>query len=101
MVPRILTPEQKEIRMNICADILQNIENDPNLLENVITCGESRFFSQHNLESERQSMHWKSPSSPRQKKARQSKSKFKAMMIIFFDIRGIVHVDWGAWRSDR
>ena len=24
MVPRLLTPEQKEIRMNICADILQN-----------------------------------------------------------------------------
>jgi len=28
MVPRLLTPEQKEIWMNICADILQNIEND-------------------------------------------------------------------------
>jgi len=26
MVPRLLTPEQKEIRMNICADILQNTE---------------------------------------------------------------------------
>ena len=74
MVPRLLTPEQKEIRMNICADILQNIENDP--------------------ESKRQSMHWKSPSSPRQKKARQSKSKCKAMMTVFFDIRGIVHLDW-------
>ena len=32
MVPRHLTPEQKEIRMNICADILQNIENDPHFL---------------------------------------------------------------------
>jgi len=39
-------------------------------------------------------MHWKSPSSTRLKKARQSKSKFKAMMIVFFDIRGTVHVDW-------
>ena len=38
------TPEQKEIRMNICADILQNIENDPDFLENVITCDESWFF---------------------------------------------------------
>jgi len=27
---------------------------------------------------------WKSPNSPRQKKARQSKSKFKAMTIVFF-----------------
>ena len=73
MVLRLLTPEQVEIRMNTCADILQNIENDP--------------------ESNVQSMHWKSPISPRQKKARQSKSKFKAMMLVFFDIRGIVHVD--------
>ena len=30
VVPRLLTPEQEEIRMNFCADILQNIENDPN-----------------------------------------------------------------------
>jgi len=93
MVPRLLTPEQNEIGMNICVDILQNIENDPYFLEKVITCDESWFF-QYNPESKRQSMHWKSPSSPRQKKARQSKSKFKAMMIVFSDIRGIVHVDW-------
>ena len=26
IVPRLLTTEQKEIWMNICADILQNIE---------------------------------------------------------------------------
>ena len=75
MVPRLLTPKQKEIQMNICADILQNIENEPNFLENVITCNESWFF-QYDPESERQSMHWKSTSSPRQKKAWQSKSKF-------------------------
>ena len=37
MVPRLLTPEQNEIRRNICADILQNIENDPDFLENIIT----------------------------------------------------------------
>ena len=39
-------------------------------------------------------MHWKSPNSRRQNKAQQSKSKFKAMMTVSFDIRGIVHVDW-------
>ena len=92
MAPSFLNPDQKEIRMNICADILQNVENGLNLLENIITCDESWFF-QYDPESKRQSMHWKRPSSPRQKKARQSKSKFEAM-IVFFDIRGIVHVDW-------
>ena len=44
MVLRLLTPEQKEIQMNICADILQNIENESNVLENIITCEESWFF---------------------------------------------------------
>jgi len=83
MVPRFLTPEQKEIRMNICADILQNIENDAKVLENVITCDESWVF-QYNPKSKGQSMHWKSRSSPRQKKVPQRKSKFKAMMILFF-----------------
>jgi len=93
MEPRLLTPEQKEIRMNICVDILQNTENDPNFLENIITCDESWFFK-CDPESERQSMCWKSPSSPRQKKAQQSKSKFKAMMVVFSDIQGIFRVDW-------
>ncbi|KAJ8960237.1 hypothetical protein NQ318_003962 [Aromia moschata] len=33
MVPKLLTPEQKESRMNICADILNNIDTDPGLLD--------------------------------------------------------------------
>jgi len=87
MVLRLLTPERKEIRMNFCADILQKIENDPNFLENVITCDESWFFK-YDPESKWQSMYGKSPISPKQKKARQSKSKFKAMMIFFRHLRG-------------
>jgi len=93
VLPRLLTPEQKEIGMNICASILQNIESDPNFIENVITCDESWFF-QYDQESKCQSMQWKSPISPRQKKAWQSKSKFKAMKVIFSDIWGIVHMKW-------
>lgn len=29
MVPKLLTPEQKEPGRNICADILNNIHDDP------------------------------------------------------------------------
>jgi histone-lysine N-methyltransferase SETMAR len=39
-------------------------------------------------------MHWKTPTSPRMKKARMSKSKFKAMLIVFIDIKGIIFVEW-------
>jgi len=45
MVLRLLTLAQKEIRMNICTDILQNTENNQNFLKNVITCVESWLFS--------------------------------------------------------
>ncbi|KAJ8954988.1 hypothetical protein NQ318_000419, partial [Aromia moschata] len=37
-VPKLLTPEQNESRMNICADILNNVDTDPGLLDTVITC---------------------------------------------------------------
>ncbi|KAJ8935627.1 hypothetical protein NQ318_009137 [Aromia moschata] len=38
IVPKLLTPKQKESRMNICADILNNTDTDPGLLDTVITC---------------------------------------------------------------
>ena len=45
-------------------------------------------------ETKLQSMQWKSTSSPRPKKARMSLSKFKDMLIVFFDIQGIVMTVW-------
>ncbi|KAJ8954951.1 hypothetical protein NQ318_000381 [Aromia moschata] len=42
MVPKLLAPEQKESRMNICADILNNIDTDPGLLDTVTLKG-TRF----------------------------------------------------------
>jgi len=43
VVPKILTPEQKE-RVNCCADTLENIENDTDFFQNVITCDETWIF---------------------------------------------------------
>ena len=56
MVPTLFTPEEKETRLNICVDILENIENGPKFLENVLTFDESWFF-QYDPETKRQSMH--------------------------------------------
>ena len=42
-------------------------------------------------ETKLQSSQWKSPGSPRPKKARMQKSKLKTMLICFFDQEGIVH----------
>lgn len=44
-------------------------------MSNIITHDEKWIFT-HNPETKRQSMDWKTPTSPKMKKARMSKSKF-------------------------
>ncbi|KAJ8937083.1 hypothetical protein NQ318_017672 [Aromia moschata] len=44
MVSKLLTPEEKESRMNICVDIINNIGTDPGLLDTVTLKG-TRFES--------------------------------------------------------
>ncbi|KAJ8943718.1 hypothetical protein NQ318_012485 [Aromia moschata] len=92
-VPKTFTPDQKLVRQQICSDFLERLDEDSELMENIITCDETWIF-QHDVETKRQSMHWKTPASPRMKKAKMSKSKFKAMLIVFFDINGIVMTEW-------
>lgn len=93
MVPKLLTTEQMQRRQELCIDLLQRIENEPELMESVVTCDETWIFT-YDPETKRQSMQWKSPSSPRPTKAKKARSKFKAMMIVFFDIRGIIMTEW-------
>ena len=59
----------------------------------VIT-GDETWVYQYDPETKRQSAQWKTASSPRPKKFRQSKSRVKTMLLTFFDIRGIVHYEF-------
>ncbi|KAL4092164.1 hypothetical protein QTP88_026717 [Uroleucon formosanum] len=93
MVPKNLMIDQKFNRKEICSDTLKIIKDDPSFINNIITCDETWIFT-YDPETKRQSMHWRTPTSPRMKKARMSKSKFKAMLIVFFDIKGIIFVEW-------
>jgi hypothetical protein len=45
-------------------------------------------------ETKQQSSQWKSPNTPQQKKVRQVRSNVKSMLIIPFDIQGIVHKEF-------
>jgi hypothetical protein len=72
---------------------MEGITEQLDVLENVITCDETWIF-QYDPQMKWQSMHWKTPTSPRMKKASVSKFKVKAIMIVFFDIRGVIMVEW-------
>jgi hypothetical protein len=60
-----------------------------NLGKSVI--GDESWIYGYDPETRQQSSQWKCPNSPRAKKVRQVKSKVKSMLVIFFDIKGIVH----------
>ena len=53
MVPRLLAPEQKARRLNVCQDIRQQLEADDKIPEKVITGDESWIF-RDDPDSERQ-----------------------------------------------
>ena len=83
-------PRTRNIKESFCQDIIERLEDNPDLLGRVITGDESWIF-EYDPETKRQSRQWKSPASPSPKKARMSKSKVKVMLIAFFDIKGFVH----------
>jgi len=92
-MPRILTEDHKEQRVEACRQMKNQIELDPNFLSKIITGDESWCYG-YDPETKQQSSQWKTPQSPRPKKARQVKSNIKTMLICFFDIRGVVHTEF-------
>ncbi len=83
LVPKNLTSDQKLVHQQICSNFLERLDKEPELMENIIIWDETSIF-QHNVETKCQSTHWKTPASPRMKKARMSKSKFKTILIVLF-----------------
>ena len=89
-VPRLLTDDQMKHRVDICKKLLKRSRCENAFKEKIIT-GDETWIYCYDPETKQQSAQWKSPGSPRPKKARQVKSKIKSMLIVFFDCRGIVH----------
>lgn len=92
LVPKVLSDEQKQLRVEKCREVLESDEQD-NTLDNCIT-GDETWCFEYDPEGKRESAEWHTKQSPRPKKARMSKSKVKTMLIIFFDSRGIVHKEF-------
>jgi len=85
MVPKVLSFEQKECRKELCLDLLQCIENEPDLLNLIITCDETWIFT-YDPETNRQSMEVNIISKTKKK----HKSFEVQGHVVFFDIQGIV-----------
>ena len=80
----------KNTRLTLCQELKNQIESDPNFLSKVIT-GDESWCHAYDPETKQASSQWKTTTSPRPKKARQVRPNVKTMLIVFFDVPGIVN----------
>ena len=92
-IPRVLREDQKERHCHDSREMVELINSDAAVLDALVTCDESWIYS-YDPEFKRQSSQWKRAGSLRPKKARQSKSTHKLLMIPFFDSTGMIYMHW-------
>ena len=63
-------------------DLREQVGNDPQILSKVVT-GDETWFYGYDPETKQASSQWKTPNSPKAKKARQVRSDVKIMLIRF------------------
>ncbi|KAG8212627.1 hypothetical protein J437_LFUL013910 [Ladona fulva] len=78
--------------MLLSGDHIAAVDADPTLLDRLIT-GDITWCYLNDPQSKRQSMVWKSLSSPWPKKFRADGSRGKVMLVVFFNCKEIVHYE--------
>lgn len=92
-IPRFLTIDQKQCRLDTCENMLEMATNDPEWKDKIIT-GDETWVYGYDPETKRQSAEWRGQNEPRPKKPRMFKSKNKVMLVTFLDNKGIVHHEY-------
>ena len=82
-VPRLLTDDQKQNRVDVNQELLDRANGDDIFLKNIIT-GDEAWVYGYDVETKVQSSQWVSKTSPRPKKARQVRSHVKVILTVFF-----------------
>ncbi len=92
-VPHVLTDEQRRHRVKLCQDNLELVRTVPKFLDKIITrdeCWVSIFENHTKLES----CQWLPKGSDRPTKALRARSTKKTMLTVFFDICGVILIDF-------
>ena len=92
-IPRVLREDQKERRCHDNREMVELINSCLAVLDALVTCDESWIYC-YEPETKRQISQWRHAGSPSPKKARQSKSTHKLLMILFSDSTGMIYMHW-------
>ncbi len=88
-VPKVLTPQQLQTRLNLCRTNVQDLERDPGILSRLIATDESWIFT-YDPRTKFADMEWTHPREPRPRKALRSRSQRKTLLILYFDSHGTI-----------
>lgn len=93
-VPRLLTPEQKRIRMRTSLECLELFKKDSmDFLRRFVTVDET-WIHHYTPETKQQSKQWTARGEPTPKKAKTVPSAGKVMATVFWDSKGILLIDY-------
>lgn len=92
-IPRILTPEQKSCRQEICEENLAALASDQDLFSKIVT-GDETWVFHWDPPTKQESMQWLHKGSPPPKKAKTQASAGKLMATIFWDNEGILWIEY-------
>lgn len=93
-VPRMLTPLQKVSRVDVCRDLLELYNDNKEDFSFRFVTGDETWIHFWDPETKQESMHWKHRDSPPPKKFRTQPSAGKVMATIFWDFKGVIHIDY-------
>ena len=79
--------------LNVCYGLREQVGNNLQILSKVVTRDETWCYG-YDPKTKQASSQWKTPNSPKAKKAQQVWSNVKIMLISFFDANGIVHKEF-------
>lgn len=93
-VPRMLTPHQRQQRIDACSSFLERCgEENTSILKRIVT-GDETWVHHFEPESKQESMQWHKKGTPPPKKFKVSESAGKLMATIFWDCQGILMIDY-------
>lgn len=89
-VPRHLTPDMKDLRVDACTALLQRYEAEgDDFLQRIVT-GDESWVHYFQPETKRASKEWRHSTSPKPKKFRATLSAGKVMLTLFWDNKGAI-----------
>jgi len=81
--------------VEVATQFIRRYEEDPSILERIVT-SDKTWVHLYDPESKRQSLDWRHPSSPAQKKFKRHPSTKEVMLTLFWDMHGPILVNFQA-----